>query len=176
MNKISRRRRVLLGPSGEPVLYEPRTGCFYTNPLDITISGTDESTRELQRRFSKCSYLVDATLRGYALGSAVSQDAFSSCPRLERLRITNGCSEVSFIARECPLLKEVTIGSVGYPVSALYRTAFSGSGNLASGKRITVYVADSTQIPLADAPWGLTDAAVIYRSATTGEIREVPTQ
>lgn len=41
------------------------------------------------------------------------------------------------------------------------------------GLTITVYVADNQALPLSNAPWGATNATIIYRSETTGEVLTV---
>lgn len=61
------------------------------------------------------------------------------------------------------------IGSVGHPVTIIANTAFDKCTQ--SGLTITVYVDDNTSIPLANAPWGAANATIVYRSATSGEVR-----
>lgn len=172
---LMQRRRALMGPNGEEILYEPKTGCYYTNPLDITISNYSLNSGTLSNRYRYCRYLTDATIRGTNIigRSNDGNDCLSNNPLLEKVNLPGGCHKESYIARSCPLLKDVTIGSVGHAVTGLYNNAFRDSGTSAESKTITVYVSDSATLPLTNAPWGLTGATVIYRSATTGEVIEV---
>lgn len=172
---LASRRRALMGPNGEEILYEPKTGCYYTNPLDITISGYVYNSGCLAKRYARCSYLTEATIRGTnVIGrSGDGNQCFNDNPLLEKVNLPGGCSSDSYIAESCPKLSEVTLGSVGHAVTAIYRNAFNKSGASAESKTITVYVNDSATLPLNNAPWGLTGATVIYRSATTGEVIEV---
>lgn len=175
---LMERRRALMGPNGEKILYEPKTGCYYTNPLDITISGYVNNSGYLAKRYAGCSYLTEATIRGTnVIGrSGDGNQCFNRNPLLEKLNLPGGCGTNSYIAEECPKLSEITLGSVGHAVTGIYSNAFRSSGTSAESKTITVYVSDSATLPLNNAPWGLTGATVIYRSATTGEIREVPSE
>lgn len=172
---LMQRRRALMGPNGEKILYEPKTGCYYTNPLDITISGYVNNSGELASRYARCSYLTEATIRGTnVIGqSNQGQGCLSFNPLLEKVNLPGGCGTNSYIAESCPNLSEVTLGSVGHAVTGIYSNAFRNSGASAESKTITVYVNDSATLPLTNAPWGLTGATVIYRSATTGEVIEV---
>ncbi len=172
---LESRRRALMGPNGEEILYEPKTGCYYTNPLDITISGYVGNSGELASRYARCSYLTEATIRGTSVigRSGDGNDCLSYNPLLEKVNLPRGCGTNSYIAQSCPKLSEVTLGSVGHAVTGLYYNAFRNSGTSAESKTITVYVSDSATLPLTSAPWGLTGATVIYRSATTGEVIEV---
>lgn len=169
---MSDRRRLMLSPNGEKLYYEPKTGAFYPKKLDITI--TNQQRNCLTRRYAYCSELEEATLRGSVnLSSGWGDNCFSTCPKLRRLYLPTFTDSNSYIAANCPMLELVEIGSLGHPVSSIYYNSFSGSGGSVTGeKTVTVYVADTTTIPLAHAPWGLTGATVIYRSSTTGEIRE----
>lgn len=172
---LASRRRALMGPNGEEILYEPSTGCYYTNPLDITISGYVNNSGFLSRRYAHCSYLTEATIRGTnVIGkSSDGVQCFNDNPLLEKVNLPGGCGSNTYIAEACPKLSEVTLGSVGHAVTAIYYNAFRNSGASAKSKTITVYVSDSATLPLDKAPWGLTGATVIYRSATTGEVIEV---
>lgn len=173
---MSDRRRLMMSPNGEKLYYEPRTGAFYPKKLDITI--TNQKRLCLAHRYAYCSELEEATLRGYVdLSANWGNNCFDDCPILRKLYVPGFADSNSYIAANCPMLEVVELGSLGHPVSSLYMGAFTGSGKSVTGeKSITVYVADTTAIPLANAPWGLTGAIVIYRSSTTGEIREVPTK
>jgi hypothetical protein len=61
----------------------------------------------------------------------------------------------------------VTLGSVGYPVTSIHTNALKNCTQL--GLTITVYVTPGAQ-PLANSPWGATNATIVYRSAVDGSV------
>lgn len=176
---MSDRRRLLLGPNGEKLIYDSKIGMFYPEKMDITMNNSN-ANNIFSGKYRLAQYLEEATVRGYKyIGQAgKGEHAFSGCSKLKKIVFPNGLyTSNSYIASSCPVLQEVVIGSVGNPTNTtLYNNAFQGSGDSATGaKTITLYIPDSTPIPLANAPWGFSGATVIYRSSTTGEIMEVPT-
>lgn len=162
------------------LLYTPRTGCFYPKILNISL--TDPVRTALTGRYQYCDELKEATVAGsQTIGGGGYRDTggsvFSSCGNLEKIALVDGYSPTAsqtYVAGDCPKLREVIIGSIGHPVTGtLYENAFRGSGGQSGGATMTIYVADDRELPLANAPYGLQNATVIYRSATTGEILEV---
>lgn len=65
-------------------------------------------------------------------------------------------------------ITSVQIGSVGYPVTSVDSNAFRDCTQ--SGLTITLYVADDATLPLTGSPFGATNATIVYKSATTGEV------
>jgi len=174
MNSLTDRRRVLLSKQGKSLFLNEKTGQYYPKHLDVTLS--DVPNNVIAYRWIYCDKLESAIVRGTnKVGYSMNgEKAFSGCPKLRTLVLPSGCGGTTIIASGCNLLSEVVLGSIGHPVSGLYSMAFTQSGTSAADKSITIYVDDSASLPLAYAPWGLTGAEVIYRSATTGEIMEVP--
>ena len=87
-------------------------------------------------------------------------------------------SFVEFFLGHCPALEEAIFGSVGYPVSEFDNTSYDKkvfTGSSQAGLTITIYV-DATSLPDVPsavstyAPWGATNATIIYRSSVTGEV------
>jgi hypothetical protein len=66
-----------------------------------------------------------------------------------------------------PSLTTCQLGSIGYAVTALSGTTFSNMTQ--EGLTITIYVTPDTQ-PLANSPWGATNATIVYRSAVDGSV------
>lgn len=174
---LMQRRRALMGQAGNEPIYDKYTGIWYPKKLNIIIDNS--ISQKLRYKYAYAQHLEEAIVSGY-IGFGVSnggENAFSNCPNLRKLYLPTQGSTSSNIAAGCPKLEKVILGSIGHPISSLYSRTFGESGGSVTGeKTITVYVNDSTTIPLASAPWGLTGATVIYRSATTGEIREVPSE
>jgi hypothetical protein len=73
----------------------------------------------------------------------------------------------TYTFRECTSLKSAILGSVGYPVTSLTTTSFNVDTQL--GLTITIYVTPGAQ-PLANSPWGATNATIVYRSAVDGSV------
>lgn len=165
----------LAGSGGEKMYYEPQTGCYYPKNLDITV--TPPSTAGfMTSRYAYCSELETAIVRGTSSignSSGAGASVFARCPKLKSIILTDGCGSNTYIAEGSPILENIQLGSIGHPVTAIYRNAFNQSGTSAPSKTITVYVADDATLPLANSPWGYTNATVIYRSATSGEVIEV---
>ena len=172
------RRRALLGPKGEKLYFNEYTGAYYPKVVDFTPKSNSINNALMGGRYIWCSELEEVTIRGYTLigRNGDGGGPFSNCSKLKKLIITYGCTAGNtVIAKNCPLLQEIQIGSVGHVGYTLYSGSFSNCGGSAPSKTMTIYVADTTTIPLSGAPWGYSGATVIYRSSTTGEIREVPT-
>lgn len=166
------RRRVMM--QGTQLYLNPLTGQYYPAILDFTPESNATGQNNLSYRWIRCENLREATIRGYRLVGLTGDgaNAFSYCNNLQRLIITDGCTNGDgYIARNCPYLEYIQIGSIGHAAHRLYASAFQGSGGSAPSKTLVVYVTDDETIPVSGAPWGYTGATVIYRSATTGEIR-----
>ena len=74
----------------------------------------------------------------------------------------------------CTGLKNVQLGSVGYsayPTSDNIYTAFQMDNQ--TDLTITIYVPDDATLPIKGSPWGATNATIVYRSTTTGEVIDV---
>lgn len=170
---------IIMADNNGGLIYDEYCGMYYKPKMNI------EVTTALKARYQYAQLLEEVTVRGFKnIGSmsntvGSSSNTFSNCPKLKKLNCPDGLNTGnSYIAAACQLLEEVILGSVGHPTSTtLYSSAFSGSGGSVVGeKTITLYVSDTATLPATGAPWGLTGATVVYRSATTGEILEVPTE
>lgn len=123
-------------------------------------------------------------LRGYA---------FEDCTKLKRLILPNasapngptwvgkGCTSLEEVLigahtgaipnaffREIKSLKKMQLGSVGHAITGGQATSFYGDTQ--SGLTITLYVNPSASLPLSNHPFGATNATIVYRSSTTGDI------
>lgn len=86
----------------------------------------------------------------------------------------NGGWNNSGVFRNCTGLKNVQFGSVGYsayPTASTIYNAFDGDTQ--NDLTITIYVPDDATLPISGQPWGATNATIVYRSITTGEVIEV---
>lgn len=86
----------------------------------------------------------------------------------------NGGWNNAGVFRNCTGLKNVQFGSVGYsayPTASNIYNAFDGDTQ--NDLTITIYVPDDATLPISGQPWGATNATIVYRSITTGEVIEV---
>ena len=157
--------------SGDEYFVSPKTGCIYPRVLQQEIQNFNVYAYGVGRwRF--CDNLEEATISGLSqVKGGANGDIFSDCPSLKRLVLPNFTNGASYIAQRTPQLQEVELGSIGNPVTELYANSFGGDNQ--ANLTITVFVADSTPIPLNGAPFGATNATIVYRSSTTGEVRTV---
>ena len=106
------------------------------------------------------------TIAGGAFGLCAAM-VTASLPKISAL--VGGSSNVSHVNggvfNSCAALTTVQLGSIGYPIASIGSYAF----NLCTqeGLTITVYVTPDTQ-PLANSPWGATNATIVYKSAVDG--------
>lgn len=156
---------------GEEYFTVPSTGCIYPRVLNQTLTGFSNYFYSNCRWYG-CTEMEEATIAGLtSVEGGSNSDTFRDCTKLKKLILPDLTKTTSHAARNCTSLEEARLGSIGTAVTALSRYTFSGCTQ--SGLVITVYVDDNTAIPLADSPWGATNATIVYRSSTTGEVRTV---
>lgn len=152
---------------GEETFFTPR-GALYKQNMEIPVS-----EQPIGSCYSKAANLVSARVYGNAFTQTMSvQEMFSHCPALKTLVVENLYNIGHDFASYTPLLENVTFGKIGIPVKTISQIAFrvtSREPRIAQ-LTITIYVADDATLPLANSPWSATNATIIYRSATTGEV------
>lgn len=119
---------------------------------------------------------------GNASSSTTVVDYFRGCTSLKSAsfpRVSGtATSYIEYFLGECTALKTATFGSVGYPITSFGYTSYAHklfTGTTQSSLTITLYV---DALALADipaeittyAPWGATNATIVYRNSTTGEV------
>ena len=157
------------GGGGETVYYSTFNGAMYTEHFVYPTMWFGSNVPSILR---SCEKLKSIYLKNNSTSKLyTSSQIFAHNSALETAVIdsywnsTNNNREF----QGCTMLKEVQLGGIGHPVSAIHGNTFAGCTQ--SGLTITIYVADSTTIPLANSPWGATNATIVYRSSTTGEVR-----
>lgn len=155
--------------AGEEYFVVPSTGCIYPKVLDQTITGFNARTFNL--RWAYCPEMTEATIRGFTAPNNITGAIFSANPKLEKISLPDFSSSNSYVIQSCGALKRVQLGSVGKAVTSLSVYALSGCTN--SELVVTVYVKDTATLPLTNQPWGATNATIVYRSSTTGEVLTV---
>lgn len=145
-----------------------RTGIYYKPKIEQTLTGW--STSYAQGRWSSCTDLEELVIHGLTALNNLAGRIANYCPNLTVLKLPDlAGSSNSYIVGSCPKLTEIQVGSIGRAMTSLYSNSFSGSTS--ADLVITIYVKDSTAIPLSGSPFGATNATIVYRSSTTGEVR-----
>lgn len=165
------------GGGGEQKIYTAPSGAMYTPIYDNGSAVPTNAYQWAANLFRGAEKIEEVTLRGWENISADRNDEVISASSAKKLFMPDfkasglGYSySNSYICTNCKELVEIVLGSVGCGVvGTMYANAFSGCSN--SGLTITVY---TTAEILADvpsgAPWGATNATIIYRNSTTGEV------
>lgn len=123
--------------------------------------------------YRECEHLKTVRFYNDDFTASMTEDLgtglmFYGCTDLESvvLEIITRSSRDTY--RDCPNLKTVQLGRIGQAVTAIDLYAFKNDTQ--SNLMITLYVADDATLPLTGSPFGATNATIIYRSATTGEV------
>lgn len=131
---------------------------------------SEETTYLPAYAYQNCVYLESAIFPNCAKfgGSWVLGDN----PVLKIVKLGKVYTVPSSTCRNSPLLEELELGSIGYPISSMISTSLF---NPTATFTVTVYVDAATlaDIPTAvsdTAPWGAPNATIIYRNSTTGEV------
>ena len=153
-------------------IYQTKYGVMYTPIFSVNNFGI--SYADLPKNILRgADKLVEATFGWPTVQGGGNSDPVSdsSVQRLyfPKLGMTN-----TYVARNCPNLVECVFGGIGYAVTSLYFRTFYGTTNNPD-LVITVYVDASTlaDIPTAvtgNLPGSATNATIIYRNSTTGEV------
>lgn len=164
-----------------PQIYVAPSGAMYTPIYSNAVRDGNPGNKYQWSAslFRNAKNIEEVTLYGWPNIKAGSNNDIATNSSIKRLHlpdfISSGIesgSSNTYICAYCPQLVEVVLGSVGKGlVATIYNRAFDGCTNAAL--KITVYVIDGLSIPLSGSPWGATNATIIYRSATTGEVIEV---
>lgn len=174
---------VVTATGGGQKIYIAPSGAMYT-----AIYANDPNFAEVglynwsSNLFRNAAYLEEATFYKWPnIVSTKNNNPVTNNPLLKRLHLPDfrasgiGCAynNTYIVESGCPNLTDVTLGKIGTPVvGTVYNNALAGAKS--SDLVITVYVDANT---LTDAktitgnqPWGATNATVVYRNSTTGEV------
>lgn len=153
---------------GEEWFMSPVNGAYYTKKVQQTL--TNFNTRYYgSLRWGHMPELEEIEIIGFT-GLAGGQNAplFEDNPKLTKISLPSMTASSSILYESGTSVKEITFGSIGHAVTTLSNLTFRYMTQ--NDLTITLYVADDATLPLANSPWGATNATIIYRSATTGEV------
>lgn len=160
-----------VGGGGGTDLYYNEWSHLYVKNMDMPIYHRDMG---LNQYFIRATNLE--TIRIYEAEGATGtygtpQNTFDSCTALKTAHIEALPKYNHYFFKGCTALEEAQLGSIGVPVTAMTSLTFAQCTQ--SNLVITIYVADDATLPLSGSPYGATNATIIYRSATTGEVISV---
>lgn len=100
---------------------------------------------------------------------------FRNLTNMESIVLPRACHLYAWAVASATKLKTAEFGSVGYPVTVVRNTAFQSDTQ--NDLTITMYVNASTLAEAqaitdvgTTAPWGATNATIIYKSSSTGAV------
>ena len=158
------------GGGGDTVIYNTY-GNMYVADIDFPATVTD--LRICLYNAGGYSQLKSISGLGATTTNAPGNQ-FRGASNLKTVNLPKACHFYATAFRDCKKLETVELGSIGYPVVATRGTMFQ---NDTQAFTITMYVNASTLAEaqaIADvgalAPWGATNATIIFKSSTTGEV------
>lgn len=118
--------------------------------------------------------LIEATFQNWTSVQGGANHNPLSGSSVQRAYFPKLSTTATYIAENCPNLVEAVLGGIGHPVTSLYARTFWGTTNNAN-LIITVYVnatalADIPTAVSGSLPGSATNATLIYRNSTTGEV------
>lgn len=168
-------------PEGGPV-YINDYGTVYLKDMDLSgISKLDvDSVATRTAMYAKCIHMRSMLCAAESVGAASlagTSNMVNGCTALETLAMPKAAYYGHYFARDCTSLKTVQLGSIGHPVTSMSERVFYNDTQ--NNLTITVYVDAATTADIVadvknNAPWGATNATIVYRNSTTGEIIEEP--
>lgn len=156
-------------PAQETVYYTANNGTpYFKNTVIPNASYTAAPN------FYKATNMVSCVINKSNSGAS-SNNMFRDCTKLESVVIN---SSMTFTNNNnefwnCTKLKTAQLGGIGRPISNLsHSNVFRACTQ--TGLTITIYVNASSlsSLPsgITGSPWGATNATIIYRNSTTGEV------
>lgn len=155
---------IMADPKGERVYFNG-DGICYAEKMDIAVQVNPQRIP----RYSYCQNLKEISIDSTIRSSISGEGHYGNNPNLEKATIKPFTNLAHYDFSNCAKLKEVQLGDVGAPISSVALYTFYQC--IQADLTITIYVADETAIPLTNSPFGATNATIIYRSSTTGEVR-----
>lgn len=144
-------------------------GCVgYTKNMVLDVEGTP-----LQWNLYSGAWLMESISMPNCAVTTAGGNTFNGCSRLTSAYLPKFQNLGSNIFNGCTLLKQCQLGSVGFSVTNMTATTFNQCKQ--AGLEITIYVNADTLSGIVTAvsgtaPWGATNATIIYRNSTTGDV------
>lgn len=156
----------------KPEIYQTKAGALYT-PIFSTGDLPFGQYTTSSNLLSYADKLIEATFPNWT-GVYSSNTQPISDSSVQRAYFPKLKTTTSYVADNCPNLVDLVFGGIGYAVKSLYSRTLYGSTNNPD-LVITVYVdaltlADIPTTVTGSLPGSATNATIIYRNSTTGEV------
>ena len=155
-------------------LFNNDLGRLYTKNMILTDLIASNEVSKLNNMYANCVHLETVEMDG-GLRTGADSGIFYGCENLRSAKLKNITSYGHYIFRSCLSLENAELGYIGKPViqMAVY-TFYNCTQN---DLKITIYVDSTTLAGIPEkitsgSPWGATNATIIYRNSTTGEVIE----
>lgn len=155
-------------------LFNNDSGSLYTKNMILTDLIASNEVGKLNNMYTDCVRLETVEMDG-GLRTGADNGIFRGCENLRSAKLKNITSYGHYIFRSCLSLENAELGYIGKPViqMAVY-TFYNCTQN---DLKITIYVDSTTLAGIPEeitsvSPWGATNATIIYRNSTTGEVIE----
>ena len=152
--------------------YNTGTGKLYTKNMVLSNLNANTTVSSMSYLYDNCQYLESVEMSGGNI-SGSSTGVFRGCSYLKSAKINNVTVYGHYWFRGCTKLTKAQLGSIGFPVTGIAIYSFYDCTQ--SELEITIYVDAETlaEIPTTisdNSPFGATNATIIYRNSTTGEV------
>ena len=149
--------------SGAEEYWFSKTGSMYLK--NMVVPKVVSAASNMTSKYEKADNLESIVMEECDMTAASA--VFSFCGKLKNAVLKAPSTLYNMAFRSCTALETVQLGSVGNAVKSIVENAFISCTQ--EGLTITVYVADDATLPMTNAPWGATNATIVYKSATSGE-------
>lgn len=152
--------------------YNTGDGKLYAKNMVLSNLNANTAISSMNYLYSGCRYLESVVMSGGKI-SGFSSYIFSDCTCLKSAKINNITAYGHYWFKNCKNLSKAQLGSIGFPVTSMAIYTFYGCTQ--TELEITIYVDAETlsDIPTdisSVSPFGATNATIIYRNSTTGEV------
>lgn len=158
--------------SGGQTIYYTRAGACYVANMMIEPNDGVYNASSFASRYQYATHLETVEIPNIVLSASVS-GVFAFCSSLRTAKVEKVTNYGHYWFRNCTALETVQLGSLGYPVTNMTTLVFSGDTQ--TNLTITIYVDVTTiaEVPTTisnNSPFGATNATLVYRNSTTGEV------
>ena len=152
--------------------YNTGGGRLYTKNMVLSNIDANATINSMNSLYEEGTYIESIEMSGGKI-SGSSSSVFRNCTNLQSAKINNVTVYGHYWFSNCTKLIKAQLGSIGFSVTGIAIHSFYGCTQ--SELEITIYVdAESlSDIPTTvsgSSPFGATNATIIYRNSTTGEV------
>lgn len=153
-------------------LFNSDLGRLYVKNMVLKDLIASDEVGKLNNMYTNCVRLETVEMDG-GLRTGSDSGIFYGCENLRSAKLKNITSYGHYIFRDCLSLENAELGYIEKPVIQMaVHTFYNCTQN---DLKITIYVDSTTLAGIPEeitsvAPWGATNATIIYRNSTSGEV------